>query len=362
VIKELGFRLVSPLLARVDAERAHHLAIAALRVLPHAAPRADDPRLAVDAFGLSFPNPVGLAAGFDKDGEAIEGCLALGFGFVEIGGVTPLPQPGNARPRLFRLTADEAVINRYGLNSKGVEAMAGRLEGRRGTRGIVGVNVGANKLSTDRAGDYATCIGALAELCAYITINVSSPNTPGLRGLQGKDALDDLVARAIAARDNAAAARGTRTPLLVKIAPDLSLGELDDILAVVIARGIDGLVISNTTIARDAALVERTLAQEEGGLSGRPLFKSSTRLLAEAYLRSEGKLPLIGVGGIDCPETAWTKIKAGATLIQLYSALVFKGPALIGKIKHGLVTRLARSGVERITQAVGSEAKDIAKA
>jgi dihydroorotate dehydrogenase len=361
VITELGFRFASPLLARVDAERAHHLAIAALRMLPQVTPRADDARLAVDAFGSSFANPVGLAAGFDKDGEAIEGCLALGFGFVEIGGVTPLPQPGNARPRLFRLPADEAVINRYGLNSKGVEAMAHALERRRGAPGIVGVNVGANKLSADRAGDYAICIDALAGLCAYITINVSSPNTPGLRGLQGKEALDDLVARAIDARDHAAAARGTRTPLLVKIAPDLSLAELDDILAVVLARGIDGLVISNTTIARDASLVEKALAREEGGLSGRPLFKPSTRLLAAAYLRSEGKLRLIGVGGIDCPETAWTKIKAGATLIQLYSALVFKGPALIGKIKRGLLKRLARSGMTSIAQAVGSEASEIAK-
>lgn len=360
MITSLGFQVARPLLAHIDAERAHHLAIAALRMLPHVLPHADDPRLAVGAFGLGFPNPVGLAAGFDKDGDAIEGCLSLGFGFVEIGGVTPEPQPGNPRPRLFRLAADEAVINRYGLNSNGVVAMAQKLERREGGRGIVGVNVGANKLSADRAGDYAICIGALAGLCAYITINVSSPNTPGLRGLQGKKALDDLVARAIEARDKAETARGERTPLLVKIAPDLTLAELDDILAVVLARRIDGLVVSNTTIARDASLVEKRVAREEGGLSGRPLFKPSTRLLAQAYLRCDGKLPLIGVGGIDCPETAWTKIKAGATLIQLYSALVFKGPALIGKIKRGLVKRLARSGMATIAEAVGSEAKEIA--
>jgi dihydroorotate dehydrogenase len=362
VINELGFFVARPLLERLDAERAHHLAIAALRLLPRVAPAADDPHLAVDAFGLAFKNPIGLAAGFDKDGEAIEGCLALGFGFVEVGGVTPVPQPGNARPRLFRLRADEAVINRYGLNSKGVEAMAQVLEGRRGSPGIVGVNVGANKLSADRAGDYAICIGALAKRCAYITINVSSPNTPGLRGLQGRDALDDLMARAIEARDRATGARDLRTPLLVKIAPDLSLAELDDIVAVIRARGIDGLVVSNTTIARDASLIDKALAREEGGLSGRPLFKPSTRLLAAAYLRSEGKFPLIGVGGIDCPETAWTKIKAGATLVQLYSALVFKGPALIGKIKRGLMKRLARTGMTQMAQAVGSEAAEIVKA
>jgi dihydroorotate dehydrogenase len=356
-----GFRLARPLLACLDAERAHRLAITALRVVPQLAPSADDPRLAVEAFGLRFANPVGLAAGFDKDGEAIDGCLGLGFGFIEIGGVTPLPQPGNARPRLFRLAADEAVINRYGLNNQGAEAMAQRLAARRGGAGIVGVNVGANKLSTDRAADYAICIGALATLCAYVTINVSSPNTPGLRGLQGRAALDELLARAAEARDRAGERRGRRTPLLVKIAPDLSLAELDDIVAVVLARGIDGLVVSNTTLARDASLREAALAREEGGLSGRPLFKPSTRLLAETYLRSAGKLPLIGVGGIDCPETAWTKFKAGATLIQLYSALVFKGPALVGKIKRGLAKRLAQGGMATIAEVVGSEAAAIAK-
>jgi dihydroorotate dehydrogenase len=358
---ELGFRLTAPLLERLDAERAHRLAIAALRILPLPAPGEDDARLAVGALGLNFANPVGLAAGFDKDGEAIAGCLRLGFGFIEIGGVTPLPQPGNERPRLFRLPADAAVINRYGLNNAGVEAMTRRLAAREGSPGIVGVNVGANKTSADRAGDYAACIIALAGLCAFITINVSSPNTPGLRGLQGRAALDDLVARAIEARDCAAVAPGGRTPLLVKIAPDLSLAELDDIVAVVLSRGIDGLVVSNTTVAREASLKEVALAHEEGGLSGRPLFRPSTRLLAETYLRAGRKLPLIGVGGIDCPETAWTKIKAGATLLQLYSGLVFKGPALIGKIKRGLVSRLASEGKARLSDVVGSEAAEIAK-
>ncbi|MFI5015281.1 MAG: quinone-dependent dihydroorotate dehydrogenase [Hyphomicrobiales bacterium] len=357
----LGFRLASPFLAALDAERAHRLAIAALRLMPKAAPPADDPRLAVDAFGIAFANPVGLAAGFDKDGEAIDGCLRLGFGFIEIGGVTPLPQPGNPRPRLFRLPADQAVINRYGLNSRGVEAMARLLAMRQASSGLVGVNVGANKSSADRAGDYAACVAVLAGCCAFITINVSSPNTPGLRGLQGRAPLDDLAARAVEARDHAVASGRERTPLLVKIAPDVSLAELDDIVAVALARGIDGLVVSNTTVTRPASLKETRLAREEGGLSGRPLFALSTRLLAETYLRVERKLPLIGVGGIDCPETAWTKIKAGATLIQLYSALVFEGPSLIGKIKRGLVARLAREGAMRLAEVVGREAARIAR-
>jgi dihydroorotate dehydrogenase len=355
---ELGFRLADPLLSRIDAERAHRLAITALAASPRRAAAADDERLKVEALGMSFANPLGLAAGFDKDGEAIEGCLGLGFGFVEIGGVTPQPQPGNPRPRLFRLAADAAVINRYGLNSKGVEAMAQRLAARRGAPGIVGVNVGANKASADRAGDYAACIARLGGLASYITINVSSPNTPGLRGLQGREKLDDLLGRALEAR--AASERARPTPLLVKIAPDLSLSELDDVVAVVLARGIDGLVVSNTTIARDGALKERKLAREEGGLSGRPLFRPATRLLAEAYLRAGDKLPLIGVGGIDCPETAWTKIKAGATLVQLYTGLVFKGPGLVAKIKRGLVKRLARDG-KALGAIVGSEAAAIAK-
>jgi dihydroorotate dehydrogenase len=357
----LAFRLAKPFLSALDAEHAHRLAIAALRLAPQGAREIDDARLATQAFGLTFANPVGLAAGFDKDGEAIAGCLRLGFGFVEIGGVTPLPQPGNPRPRLFRLPADEAVINRYGLNSAGVEAMARRLASRRGAAGLVGVNVGANKTSTDRGGDYAACIAALAGDCAFITINVSSPNTPGLRGLQAKAVLDDLAARAIEARDRRLAAGKARTPLLVKIAPDLSLPELDDIVGVALARGIDGLVVANTTVARPASLKEQALAREAGGLSGRPLFDLSTRLLAETYLRVEHRLPLVGVGGIDCAETAWTKIKAGATLVELYSALVFKGPALIGKIKRGLVARLARAGNPSLTDVVGTQASQIAR-
>ncbi|MBV9589709.1 MAG: quinone-dependent dihydroorotate dehydrogenase [Hyphomicrobiales bacterium] len=357
----LAFRLASPVAALLDAERAHRLAIAALRLFPHRAPSPDVPKLSTNAFGLSFPNPVGLAAGFDKDGEAIAGCLGLGFGFVEVGGVTPLPQPGNPRPRLFRLPADEAVINRYGFNSAGIGPMLRRLDARRQGSGLVGVNVGVNKMSADRAGDYATCIGALAGNCDFITINVSSPNTPGLRGLQGRAALDDLVARALEARARALATQNKRTPLLVKIAPDLSLSELDDIVAVALGRGVDGLVVANSTLTRPASLKEGKLARESGGLSGHPLFPLSTRLLAATYLRVGNRLPLIGVGGIDCPEAAWKKINAGATLLQLYTALVFKGPSLIGKIKRGLVARLDRDGLGGIAEAVGRDAANIAR-
>jgi dihydroorotate dehydrogenase len=259
------------------------------------------------------------------------------------------------------------VINRYGFNSAGLEVLSGNLgaharsAAHERTPGLVGVNVGANKMSEDRAGDYAACIAAVAGRCAYVTINVSSPNTPGLRGLQGREALENLVARAIEARDGATARRGQRTPLLVKIAPDLTPAELDDIVAVVLGRGIDGLVISNTTVTRPSSLKEQALARQEGGLSGRPLFGLSTRMLAETYLRVGRKLPLIGVGGIDCPETALTKIKAGASLLQLYSALVFKGPALIGKIKRGLVSRLDKSGAARLSDLVGREAAELAK-
>jgi dihydroorotate dehydrogenase len=360
---EHGYRLTRPLLAALDAERAHRLAIAALRLAPTRGKAVvDDPRLGTRAFDLTFPNPLGLAAGFDKDGEAIAGCLGLGFGFVEVGGVTLHPQPGNARPRLFRLSRDEAVINRYGLNSAGVDAMARRLASRRRIPGLVGINLGANKMSKDRAGDYAACIATLAGLCAFITLNVSSPNTPGLRSLQGKCALDEVVARAVEARDRAITDHRLRTPLLVKIAPDLALAELDDIVAVCLARGIDGLVVSNTTVRRPPDLKDRNLAREEGGLSGRPIFALSTWLLAETFLRIERKLLLIGVGGIDCPESAWMKINAGATLIQLYTALVFKGPALIGKIKRGLAERLGRAGLANIAEAVGTQARELAGA
>lgn len=353
------FNLARPLIHRMDAETAHRLTVTALATAPALKPGADDPVLATEAFGLSFSNPVGLAAGFDKNAEAVEGALGLGFGFVEVGGVTPLPQPGNPRPRVFRLLEDEAVINRYGLNSEGMEAVAKRLEARRGRGGLVGVNLGANKESADRAADYATLARRLAPLADFLTINVSSPNTPGLRDLQAESALDDLVARTLAARDEVAAS-GKRTPILIKIAPDLTLPELDGMIAVARKRNIDGLIVSNTTIARPDSLRSASKA-ETGGLSGKPLFTASTRILAEAFLRVEGQFPLVGVGGVDSAETAFAKIRAGATLVQFYSAMVFKGPGLAKEIKTGLATRARRAGLTRLTALIGRDAAAIAR-
>lgn len=353
------FNLARPLIHRMDAETAHRLTVAALAAAPALKPAADDPVLATEAFGLHFPNPVGLAAGFDKNAEAIGGALGLGFGFVEVGGVTPLPQPGNPRPRVFRLTEDEAVINRYGLNSEGMDAVARRLEARRGRGGLVGVNLGANKESADRAADYAVLARRLAPLADFLTINVSSPNTPGLRDLQAESALDDLVARTLVARDEAAAG-GKRTPVLVKIAPDLTMPELDGMVAVARKRGIDGMIVSNTTVMRPASLRSAAKA-ETGGLSGKPLFTASTRILAEAFLRVEGQFPLIGVGGVDSAETAFAKIRAGATLVQFYSAMVFKGPALAKDVKLGLAVQARRAGLTRLTALVGRDAAAIAR-
>jgi dihydroorotate dehydrogenase len=353
------FGLARPLIHKLDAETAHRMSIAALAAAPALRPAADPPTLATEAFGLRFANPIGLAAGFDKNAEAVDGALGLGFGFVEVGGVTPLPQPGNPRPRVFRLPEDEAVINRYGLNSEGMEAVAARLAARRRKGGIVGVNLGANKDSTDRSADYATLARRLAPLADFLTVNVSSPNTPGLRDLQAESALDELIARTLAARDEAAAA-GKPTPVLIKIAPDLTMPELDGMVAVARKRGVDGIVVSNTTIARPDSLRGAARA-ETGGLSGKPLFAPSTRMLAETFLRVERQFPLIGVGGVDSAQTAFAKIRAGATLVQFYSAMVFKGPGLVGEVKRGLDGELRKAGLPRLTALVGRDAQAIAR-
>ncbi len=356
------FDIVRPFIRALDPETAHKLAVAALGLAPVRASQPDDPRLAISAFGCSFSNPLGMAAGFDKHAEAIDGVLGLGVGFTEIGGVTPQPQPGNARPRVFRLTEDGAVINRYGLNSIGADAVANRLNKRlanlRRLPGIVGVNLGANKTSADRAGDYAILAAKLAPLCDFLTINVSSPNTPGLRDLQGEAALDDLIARTFAARD--AACDGKRaTPILLKIAPDLTEIDLDSIIGVVLRRRIDGLIVANTTTERGKDLRSAHKAQI-GGLSGRPVFARSTRLLAQAALRLEGQTPLIGVGGVEDWRTALAKIEAGASLVQLYTAMTYKGPGLFGEIKSGLLAHLKRSGEADIASLVGSRMREIA--
>jgi dihydroorotate dehydrogenase len=347
-----------PLLRWFDPEDAHRMAIQGLRLLPPMRPRPDDPKLAVRAFGLNFPNPIGMAAGFDKSAEVPDALLRLGFGFVEIGSVTPKPQAGNPRPRLFRLERDEAVINRMGFNNDGAEVALRRLAARAQHGGIVGVNVGANKDSPDRVGDYVKLIETFAPVASYFTVNVSSPNTPGLRNLQAAPALDNLLSRVIDARERSRARAGD-CPVLLKIAPDLSLTELDDVVQIARSRRVDGMVVANTTLMRPPNLRDVERAIEQGGLSGRPLFRLSTRMLAETYVRVEGAFPLIGVGGIDSGGTALMKVRAGASLVQIYSSLVFKGLGLIEDIKRDLVSTLERTRHKSLSEIVGADAAQI---
>ena len=316
--------------------------------------RPSDPRLAVEALGLRFPNPLGLAAGFDKDAEVPGAMLRLGFGFVEVGTLTPQPQAGNARPRLFRLNEDAAVINRFGFNNDGFERARTRLERR--PPGVIGVNLGANKDAADRVADYVLGVRTFAPLADYLTLNISSPNTPGLRDLQRREALDDLIARVVAARDETE----PRRPLMLKIAPDLDARGLEDIVAVALTRRIDGLIVSNTTLARPASLISRNRG-ESGGLSGRPLFAPSTRLLARTYLLTGGAMPLIGCGGVEDSETALAKIEAGANLVQLYTGLALKGPGVVGEILAGLSRAVVARGLARIGELTGARASALAE-
>ena len=335
------------LLRQLPAETAHTatltLAGALTPLLP--ATTADDTKLSVRAFGLDFPNPVGLAAGFDKNAQVPDTMARFGFGFVECGTVTPRPQAGNPRPRLFRLSEDQAVINRMGFNNGGMAAVARNLKARRG-KAVLGINIGANKDSGDRVADYALCFAELAPLADYVTVNVSSPNTPGLRGLQNKDELTRLLGTLIEARN-----RYGHKPLLLKIAPDLDSHALDEIAQVVRASGIEGVIVSNTTIARPA--LKSSHAGEAGGLSGKPLLAPSTAILAEMHQRLGSAVTLVGVGGIASGEDAYAKIRAGATLVQLYSALVFQGPGLVARIKRELLACLARDGLSNVTDAIG---------
>jgi dihydroorotate dehydrogenase len=347
-----------PLLRWFDPEDAHRLAIQGLRLLPPVRRRPDDAKLAVRAFGLNFPNPVGMAAGFDKNGEVPDAVLRLGFGFIEIGTVTPKPQVGNPRPRIIRLERDEAVVNRLGFNNDGADAVLRRLAGRAHLGGIVGINIGANKDSPDRVVDYVRLIEAFAPVASYFTVNVSSPNTPGLRNLQQAGALDDLLAKVIDARERVRQNAGD-SPVLLKIAPDLSLAELDDVVHVARSRRVDGMIVANTTLGRPSTLREQTRAREQGGLSGRPLFRLSTRMVAETYVRAEGAFPLIGVGGIDTGGAALTKIRAGASLIQLYSSLIYKGLGLVDDIKNDLASTLLRTGRDSLSEIVGADAATI---
>jgi len=346
-ISDLG----AAMLRRLPAESAHRATLKlvgmAAPFLPAAAP--DDPRLKVKAFGYDFPNPVGLAAGFDKDADVPDAMAKFGFGFVECGTVTPRPQAGNPRPRLFRLSEDKAVINRMGFNNQGMDQAARNLGIRKG-HGIVGINIGANKDSADRIADYVLGFERLAALAAYVTVNVSSPNTPGLRGLQNRDELTRLLGTLIEIRGK----KSVTIPILLKIAPDLDGHALDEIADVVRDSGIEGLIVSNTTIARPP--LRSAHAGETGGLSGKPLLAPSTQILGEMHRRLKGAVTLVGVGGIASGEDAYAKIRAGASLVQLYSALVFEGPGLVARIKRELLACLNRDGFANVTDAVGTGA------
>jgi dihydroorotate dehydrogenase len=331
-----------------DPEDAHGLAIRALELGLGPRAGADDPILKTKVAGLDLPNPVGLAPGFDKNAQVFRPMLAAGFGFVECGTVTPKPQAGNPRPRLFRLTEDRAVINRMGFNNEGLDAFAARLA-RRGA-GIIGANIGANKDSDDRIGDYVEGLKRLWGLASYFTLNISSPNTPGLRALQTKAALEELLGRAAETRDALPAAG--LVPMFLKVAPDLEDGEVEAIVETVAANGLSGIIVSNTTISRPP--LKSAQAGEAGGLSGAPLTELSTRMLRTFAQASAGRVALIGVGGIGSGADAYAKIRAGACAVQLYSALVFEGPALVGRIKRELATRLRADGFKSVQDAVGA--------
>ncbi len=351
------YDLVGPLIRLLDPEAAHGLALKALRYGLAPRQRADpDPILATQLWGMEFPNPVGLAAGFDKDAEVPDAMLGQGFGFVEVGSITPRPQPGNPKPRLFRLSEDHGVINRMGFNNKGIDATQARLLARRERGGIVGVNLGKNKETTDAVSDYVLGVNALAPYASYVVINVSSPNTPGLRVLQGREPLEHLLRGVRLALDAAVPPNDSQKPppLLLKIAPDLTDEDKADIAAVVLAEGVDGLIATNTTINRSRELRDPQSA-ETGGLSGKPLFEPSTRVLSDMYRLTGGGIPLIGVGGIENAETAYAKIRAGASLVQLYTVMVYEGPGVVRDILRGLAHLLRTDGYSSVAEAVGAD-------
>lgn len=341
-------RLGLAALHRLDPETGHGLALMALRarIVPLPGPFTT-PRLRVQLAGLDLPNPVGLAAGFDKNAVALPALTRAGFGFVEAGAATPRPQPGNPRPRLFRLSEDRAVINRFGFNNDGAEAIAARLAKRPAT-GVVGLNLGANKDSADRAGDFAQVLRRCGAHVDFATVNVSSPNTEKLRDLQGPAALRALLAGVMEAR----AGLPRPVPVFLKIAPDLSPDELAELAEVALASGLDAIIATNTTLSRDG--LASAHAGQAGGLSGRPLFERSTRVLAQLSSLTDGRIPLIGVGGIDSADAAYAKILAGASAVQIYSALVYQGFALVGEIARGLDALLARDGHSSIADATGT--------
>ena len=340
------YRLLRPALFVLDAERAHGLALAALKWRGAGAQQQPGP-LAVEMAGLRFPNPLGMAAGFDKDGEVPDALLGLGFGFAEVGSITPLPQPGNPKPRLFRLAEDRAVINRMGFNNRGAEAAAARLAARRRRRGIVGINIGANKDSPDRIADYAAMTRIMSPLASYLAVNISSPNTPGLRALQDEGALTGLL-------DAVLEARGPEgPPVFLKVAPDLEPADIDAIARIAIDKKLGALIVSNTTISRPP--LKSRHAGETGGLSGEPLKPLALQRLRDFRKATGGALPLIGVGGIATAEDAWERIRAGASLVQLYSAMVYEGPGIARRIVRGLEQLMWRDGFASVAEAVDSE-------
>lgn len=342
------------LLFCLDPERAHSLSITALKWgIPRARPAAPSARLTIEAAGLTFPNPLGLAAGYDKNGEVPDALLAMGFGFVEVGTVTPRPQQGNPRPRVFRLVRDRAVINRLGFNNDGRDAVLRRLQSRIDMGGIVGVNIGANRDSDDRIRDYVDGIEAFGAVASYFTINISSPNTPGLRDLQARDRLSELLSRCVAARHRLA----RHVPIFVKLAPDLSEADLDDIAAEIGHHAIEGIVVSNTTLDR-RGLSEGRLSAEGGGLSGVPLFEKSTIVLAKMRRRLGPSLVMIGAGGVDSTQKALEKIRAGADLVQIYTGLVYEGPFLPRRIVAGLDRFAESEGLKSIREIRDSHLAD----
>jgi len=337
------YPIVRPLAFSLGAEAAHRATIAALKLAPKGRPPEFAPSLRTNVAGIDFSSPVGLAAGFDKDGEVPEQMLGLGFGFVEIGTITPKPQPGNPKPRLFRLIEDQAVINRMGFNNGGQQAAFDRLNHAK--RGVVGVNVGANKDSVDRIADYAVGVRRMSAVASYITINISSPNTPGLRGLQDKGALNELLAAVEEVR--------TEKPIFLKVAPDLAEGDPERIVRAALDHHLDGIIVANTTVTRPP--LKSRHAKEQGGLSGAPLKSLALDALRKFRSATGGEIPLIGVGGISNANDAWERIRAGASLIQLYSAMVYEGPGIARRIADGLAQMLERDGYSSISEVVGSD-------
>jgi len=348
------YDLVGPILRSLNPETAHGLAIKGLKKgwVPRQAPIVH-PSLRQTLWGKTFGNPVGLAAGFDKSAEVLAPLLDQGFGFIEVGSVTPKPQAGNPKPRLFRLSQDQAVINRMGFNNDGLDAVVHRLK-HRPSAGMIGVNLGKNKMQDDAIADYTAGAIAFAPYADYLVVNVSSPNTPGLRALQHKDQLFALLSAVLSARSQALLGTGRSVPLLLKVAPDLSDEDKADIASVALETGVDGLIVSNTTIERSNSLKSAD-RQETGGLSGAPLFEASTQVLKELAHELKGQLPLIGVGGIGSADQAYAKIRAGASLVQVYSALVYKGFDLVTEINTGLIERLEADGFKTISAAVGAD-------